>query len=99
VRSASSTEPSLCLSGATGRRGLSLGVASGLAGAGYLYTSIAPFVGGLRDHLGSSPFQHAYGYNPIANGMQWSDFFTLVGIAAVFVAGAVILFDRRDVHV
>jgi ABC-2 type transport system permease protein len=88
----------LWLSGMTGRRALSLGIASGLAGAGYLYTSIAPFVSSLSDNLALSPFQHAYGYNPVANGMQWGDFFTLVIAAAVFVAGAIVLFDRRDVH-
>ena len=88
----------LCLSGATGRRALSLGVASGLAGAGYLYTSIAPFVSWLNDNLAISPFQHAYGYDPVTNGMQWGDFFTLVIAAVVFVAGAVVLFDRRDVR-
>ena len=88
----------LCLSGATGRRSLSLGIASGLAGAGYLYTSIAPFVSSLRDRLAISPFQHGYGYDPVTNGMQWGDFFTLVIAAAVFIAGAVVLFDRRDVR-
>ena len=88
----------LCLGAATGRRGLSLGIASGLAGAGFLYTSLAPFVSSLSDNLGISPFQHAYGYDPVANGMQWGDFFTLVIAAAAFVAGAVVLFDRRDVH-
>lgn len=62
----------LCLSGATGRRSLSLGIASGLAGVGYLYTSIAPFVSSLSDRLAISPFQHGYGYKPVANGMQWA---------------------------
>lgn len=88
----------LCLSGGTGRRALSLGIASGLAGAGYLYTAIAPFVSSLSDHPGISPFQHGYGYDPLANGMQWGNFLALVIPAAVFVAGAVVLFDRRDVR-
>jgi ABC-2 type transport system permease protein len=88
----------LCLSGATGRRALSLGITAGLAGAGYLYTAIAPFVSTLSDHPGISPFQHGYGYDPITVGMQWGNFLALVVAAAVFVAGAVILFDRRDVR-
>jgi ABC-2 type transport system permease protein len=88
----------LCLSGATGRRALSLGIAAGLAGAGYLYTAIGPFVASLRDHPGISPFQHGYGYDPLANGMQWGNFLVLVIGAAVFVLGAVVLFDRRDVR-
>jgi ABC-2 type transport system permease protein len=88
----------LCLSGATGRRALSLGITAGLAGAGYLYTAIAPFVSLLRDHPGISPFQHGYGYSPIANGLRWGNFLTLVVGAAVFVAAAPILFDRRDVR-
>jgi ABC-2 type transport system permease protein len=88
----------LCLSAATGRRALSLGITAGLAGAGYLYTAIAPFVSALSDHPGISPFQHGYGYDPVANGMQWGNFLALVVGAAVFVAGAVVLFDRRDVR-
>ena len=52
----------------------------------------------LKDRLGLSPFQHAYGYDPVTHGMQ-GDFFTLIGGAAVFTVGALVLFDRRDVHV
>lgn len=88
----------LCLSGATGRRALSLGITSGLAGAGYLYTAIAPFVSSLSNRSGISPFQHGYGYDPLANGMRWGNFLALVITASVFVAAAVILFDRRDVR-
>lgn len=88
----------LAMSGATGRRALSLGVAAGLGAAGYLYTAIAPFVPALRNNLGFSPFQRAYGYDPVRHGMQWGDFFVLIGGAAVFVVAAVALFDRRDVH-
>ena len=88
----------LCLSAATGRRALSLGITAGLAGAGYLYTAIAPFVSSLSDRSGISPFQHGYGYDPLANGLRWGNFLVLVIAAAVFVAAAVILFDRRDVR-
>ena len=88
----------LCLSGATGRRALSLGITAGLAGAGYLYTAMSPFVSSLSDHPGISPFQHGYGYDPLTNGMQWGNFLALVIPAALFVAGAVVLFDRRDVR-
>lgn len=88
----------LAMSGATGRRALSLGVGAGLGVAGYLYTAIAPFVPALKNNLGFSPFQRAYGYDPVTHGMQWGDFFVLIGAAAVFVVAAVVLFDRRDVH-
>jgi ABC-2 type transport system permease protein len=59
---------------------------------------MAPFVSSLSDHPGISPFQHGYGYDPLTNGMQWGNFLALVIPAAVFVAGAIILFDRRDVR-
>lgn len=88
----------LCLSGATGRRGLSLGVAAGLAGAGFLYTSIAPFVTALSDHLGFSPFHWAYGYQPLRTGLDWGDLALLIGGGIVFTALAALLFDRRDVR-
>lgn len=88
----------LCLSGATGRRGISLGVAAGLAGAGFLYTSIAPVVSGLSDRLGLSPFQWAYGDEPLRNGVDWGDLALLLGGGILFTALAIVLFDRRDVH-
>lgn len=88
----------LCLSAATGRRGLSLGVAAGLAGAGFLYTSIAPFVTALDDHLGFSPFQWAYGDDPVRSGVDWGDLALLTGGGLLFAALAALLFDRRDVR-
>ncbi len=88
----------LALSGATGRRGLSLGVAAGLAGAGFLYTSIAPFVGGLANHLTLSPFQLAYGYEPLTTGMDWGYLALLVGGASALTALSALAFDRRDVR-
>jgi len=88
----------LCLSAATGRRGLSLGVAAGLAAAGFLYTSIAPFVSGLADHLGLSPFQWAYGDEPLRRGADWGDLALLLGGGLLPSALAVVLFDRRDVR-
>lgn len=88
----------LLLSAATGRRGLSLGIAAGLAGAGFLYTSIAPFVGGLSDHLGLSPFQLAYGYDPLKNGIDWGDLAVLVVGALILTALSALAFDRRDVR-
>ncbi len=88
----------LCLSGATGHRGLSLGVAAGLAAAGFLYTSIAPVVGGLSGHLGLSPFQWAYGDDPLRTGVDWGDLALLTAGGLLFGALAIALFDRRDVR-
>jgi hypothetical protein len=31
---------------------------------------MAPFVSSLSDHPGISPFEHGYGCDPMANGMQ-----------------------------
>jgi ABC-2 type transport system permease protein len=88
----------LCLSGATGRRGLSLGLAAGLAGAGFLYTSIAPYVPALADHTALSPFDWAYGDNALYDGAAWGHLALLAGGGIVFTALAALLFDRRDVH-
>ena len=88
----------LACSAGLGRRGLSLGIAAALAAAGFVYTSIAPFVSALSDNVGLSPFQHAYGYDPLKNGLQLGDLALLLGGAAVFAALAVYLFDRRDVR-
>lgn len=88
----------ICLSAALGRRGLSLGIAAGLAGAAFLYTSIAPFVSGLSDDLNVSPFQHGYGYDPLKNGLELGHVGLLVGASAILVWAATWLFNRRDVR-
>ena len=60
----------LCLSGATGRRALSLGVASGLAGAGYLYTSLAPFVSALNDNLANTLNSYVQQVCPVSRPLK-----------------------------
>ncbi len=88
----------LGLSAATGHRALSLGIAAGLAAAGFLYTSIAPYVSSLADHQDLSPFQWAYGYEPIVHGLDWGKTALLVGFGVAFAVAGAILFDRRDVR-
>jgi beta-exotoxin I transport system permease protein len=88
----------LCLSGATGRRGLSLGLAIGLASAGFLYTSIAPYVPALEGHTAFSPFDWGYGDNALHEGAHWGHLALLAGGGIALTALAGLLFDRRDVR-
>lgn len=88
----------LGLGAATGRRGLGLAVAAVLAGAGFLYTSVAPFVSVLAGHIGLSPFHHAYGVEPIRTGWHVLDLLVLVAAGLALLAAGTLRFERRDVH-
>lgn len=88
----------LAIGAATAHRAISTGVAAALAGAGYLYTAIAPSVSGLSKLLWLSPMDHAYGYNPLENGLSAGDLALLFGATAALLALAAFAFDRRDVQ-
>jgi len=88
----------LGLGAATGQRGVSLAAAAGLAGAGFLYTSIAPFVDLLSGALEISPFQLAYGTEPVRTGWHVVDLVVLLVAALLLVVAGTLRFERRDVH-
>lgn len=88
----------LGLGAATGRRGVRLATAAGSAGAGFLYTSIAPFVDVLSGAAGLSPFQLVHGTQPVRTGWRVADLVALVAGALLLVAAGTLRFERRDVH-
>jgi ABC-2 type transport system permease protein len=85
------------LGGATGRKGLAVGVTVALAVAAYLVNSLAALVGALEPVQKLSPFYHYAAGDPLHEGLDpWHTLFLLaVGAAAATVG--VVLFGRRDV--
>ncbi|NLG09806.1 MAG: ABC transporter permease subunit [Deinococcales bacterium] len=81
----------------TGRRSVALGAAGGLAVAGYL----ADAVGSQRVGLGwlgrLSPFDWAYGSEPLRHGLDASGLLLLGAVALLALVVAVWAFSRRDV--
>jgi len=88
----------LGLSAATGQRALSLGISAGLAGAAFIYTSVAPYAGSLADHQDLSPMQWTYGYEPLVHGLDWGKLALLIGFGVLFAVAGAVRFDRRDVR-
>jgi ABC-2 type transport system permease protein len=82
----------------TGNRGVALGVASGLAAAAYLVSSLAASVRWLHPGRIVSPFYWAVGNDPLDNGVSALAFGVLAGIAVALVAATVAAIERTDLH-
>ena len=81
----------------TGSKGAALGVASGLAAAAYLVSSLAPIIGGVHRLRWGSPFYWAVGDDQLTSGLTWADLLVLVVIAAILTAATLPSFRRLDI--
>jgi len=81
----------------TGRRGVAIGAATGIAIAMYMVYILGQLMPAVRPWQGMSSFSEALGHGPI--GAAWSPgLLTLIAVSvAVTVVGGV-LFDRRDLR-
>jgi beta-exotoxin I transport system permease protein len=82
----------------SGTRGLALGVTSTIAAASYLISSLAPVVGWIRPAKYASLFYWAVGDDQLANGLGAGAAVVLVLAGAALLAGAVLAFERLDLH-
>lgn len=89
----------LAVGAATGRRGVARGTAVVLAVAAYLISSLADVIGWLRAVRLASPWYHALGIDPLANGFSAVHLLVPVGLTAVTLVVGAYAFDRRDVAV
>lgn len=81
----------------TGRRSVALGVAIGLALAGFLLYSLGPLVDALKPWLKVTPFQWALGNEPLRNGISPTYAALLIGTSCATYVVAVVAFRRRDI--
>lgn len=88
----------LAVGARTGRRGLAIGVATGLAVATYVLDSLAQIVAALQPWRWLSPFAYYREARPLAGGLAVREPAVLVLLAAAGLAGAVLAFRRRDVR-
>jgi ABC-2 type transport system permease protein len=89
----------LAAGGVSGRRGLSLGVVSGITVAAYVIQGVAPLVDGLEWAERASPFFYYLDHNPLQNGFSLGNAAVLAGVAVLFLGVAVWGFRRRDIGV
>jgi ABC-2 type transport system permease protein len=88
----------LAVSAITGRHVVANAVASAAAVAAYVLYAAGGLVEELEAWQGFSPFDQALAGGPLGGGLSWT-FLWMPAAAAVFVAVALPVFDRRDITV
>ena len=89
----------LALGAWSGKRGLSMGIASTVAIVGYLINSLAEAVDWLQPLQKISPFYYATAGNPLRDGLNLVRVGIMIVAIVLLVAVAVWSFERRDVAV
>ena len=82
----------------TGSRGTALGIASTVAAAAYLISSLAPVVHWLHPARFASPFFYAVGDGQLSRGLSVLDAAVLLAVGAALTVAAVAAFEHLDVH-
>lgn len=82
----------------TGRRAPALGLASGLAAASYLISSLAPVVSFIGPARYASLFYWSVGNNQLAHGVSVTDWAVLLGAGAIATYLAVVALEHLDLH-
>ena len=81
----------------TGRKAMSLGISIVLALAAFLVYMLAPLVDVIARFESLSPFQWAYGNEPLWNGFAAGYLSLLAVTTAVLLAASLAVFRRRDI--
>ena len=89
----------LTVGSATGKTGLSIGVAGVIAVVSYFLNALAPVVEGLDPARKVSLFYYYIGADPLTNGINLAHAAVLVGTTLVLLAVALATFERRDLAV
>lgn len=84
---------------ATGKHGLSIGISVALAIASYVWHSTAAIVASLKPWRIVSPFYHYIAGEPLSRGFDAGHAAVFVAGTLLFVALAIVSFDRRDLAV
>lgn len=90
---------SLLLGAATGRRGLSIGLAASAALVAYVVNALGLLVGWLEPYRKFSPYYHYLGEEPLRQGLAADHVGVLLGASIGMVVISVVGFRRRDVRV
>ncbi|MEA2000533.1 MAG: ABC transporter permease subunit [Actinomycetota bacterium] len=89
----------LAVGGLTGKRGVTLGVASGATVASFFINGLASLVSWLEWPQKLTPFYWLQRSDPLAKGLSVEDTLIMLAVIGVFLAIAVWGFQRRDVAV
>lgn len=85
--------------GAAGNRQAGIATGAGIGVAMYLLNTMAQLNSTARPFRFLSLFHYSGGASPLGQGLGALDLTVLLGSSAVLLVAAVVLFERRDVHV
>ena len=86
----------LAVGAGSGRRGLAIGVAAGVAAASWLVDLLVPSVAAISFLQYLSPIHYYLDPEPMMNGLGIVGSLVLAGIALGSFVAAIVLFERRD---
>ncbi len=89
----------LCMGAYLPRRGHALTVGLSLLIGGYLFNNLAEQAGPLKDLREFLPFYYSVGGKVLTEGLDWGKMGVLAGAGLVFLALALLSFQRRNVTV
>jgi ABC-2 type transport system permease protein len=87
----------LAAGGLTGRRGTTIGVASGVTVATFFINGLAGLVSWLQPPQKLTPFYWLQRSDPLANGLSYADSLLMIAVIGVFLLVAAWGFEHRDV--
>lgn len=82
----------------SGSRALALGLATALAAASYVVSSLAPAVAWIHHLRYISPFFWSVGNGQLVHGLSTASALLLVGVATGLIGAAAVAFQRFDLH-
>ena len=89
----------LAVGSASGNRGLSIGISSAAGVACYFLNALAPISESIEPLRVLSPFYYYIDADPLSNGLNLGHAGVLLALTAIFLAAALVTFDRRDLAV
>ncbi len=89
----------LAVGSASGRRGLTIGVAAALGVAAFFLNSLVPLAKGLEGLSKLSPFYYYIHAKPLQNGLNWVHALVLIAATLFFIGLSIFLFNPRDIRV
>lgn len=82
----------------TGKKGVSLGISSGLGILAFLFYSLAPLVDTFDYITPINPIQWALGGNQLFEGPDYIGYAKLIAASLILFTLAIITFDRKDIR-
>ena len=89
----------LAIGCARGKVGVAIGVGGALGVYAYMLNALAPLIDWLEPFQVASPFYYYIDANPLKYGLDPVHASVLIGISIVFLAIAIVAFERRDLSV